>query len=222
MHTDAVAVGFDLHLFLNHCVLTHGGTMDGSSEEGPQAFPCHGKNVQAWLTSRRFQISPGAPMNMHNIAPVVDDDTRRGIAFRQELFRQGYEGGRCLAHHRTGRGWNDTLLLSHAGRGQPQHERCGGRVFPLVQLPALVHHGEEIVATADRLGGPKEQESVRSQRVMQHGQEPLLQRSIQVDQEIAAGEEVQFRERADPRGRCAVQRSPYPEFLWRYDSYDPL
>jgi hypothetical protein len=51
--------------------------MDGSSKEGPQAFPCHGKNVQARLTRRRYPDKPGAPMNMHNIAPLVDDDTRR-------------------------------------------------------------------------------------------------------------------------------------------------
>jgi hypothetical protein len=88
MHPDAVAVGFDLHFFLDHFVLTYGGTMDSSSEEGPQAFSCHGENIQAWLPRRQFQIGSCAPMNMQNIAPAIDDGTRWGIAFHQELVRQ--------------------------------------------------------------------------------------------------------------------------------------
>src|SRR5207248_1736783 len=137
--------GFDLHLFLDHVVLTHGGTMDGSSQEGPQAFPCHGKNVQAWPPRRRFQIGPGAPMNMQNIAPTIDDNARWGIAFHQELVCQRREGGHGLLHHRPGRGWSDTLLLSHAGWDQPWHARCGSCLFACVKLPALVHRSEEVV-----------------------------------------------------------------------------
>ena len=55
--------------------------------------------------------------------------------------------------------------------------------------------GKELLGPADRFGQPEQQEAMRLQRVVKQRQEFVLGLGFQIDEEIAAGEEVQFGKR---------------------------
>src|SRR4029077_1771780 len=68
-----------------------------------------------------------------------------------------------------------------------------GLCRPCEELPFPVDDGEETLEPADRFGGTEKQDAVRVQGVMKQRQEFLLGLGFQIDQEIAARQEVQLR-----------------------------
>ena len=57
----------------------------------------------------------------------------------------------------------------------------------------LVDLAEIILAPGNTFGWPKEKETARPQRIMEDREQPILQGRIQINQEIAAGNQVQLR-----------------------------
>jgi hypothetical protein len=76
-------------------------------------------------------------------------------------------------------------------------ELHGGRIDDLLLVDAvlLVHQGEQVGVGADRLGAPQHQKAHRPQGVVKDGHQLLLQRQAQIDQDVAADDQIQLRKR---------------------------
>ena len=68
-----------------------------------------------------------------------------------------------------------------------------------VNAKALVHLLEQLGRLADRFGGTDQQHPVRTQREVQGLEDPPLGDLVQVDEQIAATDEIEARERRVPR-----------------------
>src|SRR3970282_1336230 len=118
-----------------------------------QSFPRHLDQMVCRLAWRRFEIGPGVPMNVDDLAPDVDDDRRRRETRYQELLDQ--IGNRRGADGDRGR------LVVYAGLGYPFHQttrkpfqvgKRAGLSRPPEELPFPVNDGEETFEPADRFG----------------------------------------------------------------------
>ena len=88
---DGIPVGLHAHAFMDDRGVLAGGPAQGGGEVNPQALARHVQDVQARLAGGRFEVIPGAPVDVEDVTPVVDDDTGRGIAIQQGLFEQDRE-----------------------------------------------------------------------------------------------------------------------------------
>ncbi len=88
----------------------------------------------------------------------------------------------------------DRHVRRRHGREKPARDcalRAVNILLALIQLRLAVQHGKKIAELADRLGGAQEEKAVRVQRVVEQGNELLLQVSAHIDQEVAAADEVE-------------------------------
>ena len=53
---------------------------------------------------------------------------------------------------------------------------------------------EQVIASGDVLGRSQEQPALRPQRIMEYGNQPLLQTGVEIDQQIAADDQIHARE----------------------------
>ena len=67
---------------------------------------------------------------------------------------------------------------------------AGYEVYPRPRAELDVTDVEEVARLPDRLGGPEEEEPRRLQRVVERGDEPLLEDRFEVDEEVPATDEV--------------------------------
>ena len=135
--------------------LLAGGPAQGRGQVNPQTLARHFQDVQARLAGRRFEVIPRAPVDVKDVAPVVDDDTGRGIAIEEGLFEQGRElrllGAASGLAAADGNG-----LPPRQHRREPRRQRSGSdRLFAREDPPFLVEHGEVVAQTADALRVPR-------------------------------------------------------------------
>ena len=123
---------------------------------------------------------------------VGDDHRRRRVLLEQPLVEIGRRDaiGRPRARHARGDGGT-----------VERRRRTSGSASRLVTVPALVDvrrlvdAHEQVVRAFRRFRRAEEQIAARPQREMERLDQPLLDRPIQVDQQVAAGDEVEVRER---------------------------
>ena len=73
----------------------------------------------------------------------------------------------------------------------------GWILFPLIEFLLTIKSGEDVVKVAGGFGGAEKESATGAQRVVKEGDQFLLQIGVQIDQEIAATEQVKF-------GECRV------------------
>ena len=159
-----------------------------------QSFPRHLDQTVCRRAGRRFQVGAGMPVNVDDFTPGVHEDRRWRVARDQQLLDEiGNRGG---AHGGKGR------LGLRAGLGGPFHQslrkpfqtrKRAGLRRPPEQFPFPVDDSKERFELPDRFGRTEEQDAVRLQGIVEQRQEFLLCLGFQIDQEIAAGQEVQLR-----------------------------
>src|SRR5690348_1268967 len=77
----------------------------------------------------------------------------------------------------------------------------------------LIDRGEEIAVSRYRLGQAQEEIPVRLQGVMEDGDHPSLQIRVEIDEQVAAGDEVQPRERRVPQDAVGRENAEIADLL---------
>ena len=102
----------------------------------------------------------------------------------------------ALSRLRIGRGaqWPGCGARSRVAFDR-QMKRRRRRGFPGIDLVLLVHRLEQVGEAADGFRGAQKQKSLRLERVMERGERLLLQARLEINQQVAATDEVHARER---------------------------
>ena len=189
-------VGLDPQALRLHRAAAFGRALDRLAERGRQAFPRHLEEVEARRARRRLEVGAGLPAELHDLHVGVDDDAGRRVPAQDETVGLLLDRGRAPAR----------LVLLRARRrsdlgvaGDAEAEVGRRPRFPPVDLVLLVNGREEIREPADALRGAEFQEAGGLERVMEDRDDALLQRGAEIDQHVAAADQVELRERRVPR-----------------------
>ena len=169
--------------------------VEGGRQGLPQAFPGHVQDVvDAGLARPQFQIQAAVAMDVEDIALAVDEGAGRRELIQQPLLGQVAER---LAVRRDRFARGPQARPRHVRKGPPQvRAGCAGSILPaLVDFRFPVHHLEEVAEVAHGLRGALEEETAGVQGVVEQRNDLLLQVPAQVDQEVAAADQVQPGER---------------------------
>src|SRR5207302_7649240 len=80
------------------------------------------------------------------------------------------------------------------GDQQRQSGMHAGMVAALKNAALSIERCKQLGMLGQRLGGAEKQITARAERVMKHRHEPLLQLLVEIDQEIAARDQIDARE----------------------------
>ena len=200
-------LGPDPHAVLAHHMRVFARLRDGRAQRQHQALARHLQQVETRLAHRRREVCRGRPAELQHLQLGIDQHAGRselvhrdavGLALGVDLGVKALGGiGLGDAEAQRGRGaaqaaGRDGLAALVHGR-QVKGRRGGGLLA--VDLVLAVERGEQLGEAADRLGRAQPQEAVWLQRVVKNREHFLLQARLEVDQQVAAGDEVQARER---------------------------
>ncbi len=162
------------------------------SQRRAQAFARHLDDVQIGPAGRQLEEGVDPTVNLLDLPRRIDHHGRRPEALgqiaaqrireverrascREPAARGGRRGRRSLgpAHRRPGAG----------GVAAPEHP------------PARVERTEELLGAADALARAEEQEAAGVEAVVEDGKQVLLRARKQIDEEVAAGDQIHARER---------------------------
>ena len=159
---------------------------EGVAERQQQPLAGHPEDIVARLARGRRQVVAGLTAELEDVEVVVDQDADGGVLPQHEGV------GRALpVHRRDGRRGEDIRGLPRVdfptveGRVLPQPRRFLG-----VDAILRVHHAEQARERADRLRGAQHEKPVRVQGVMERRDDLLLERRAEVDQHVAATDQV--------------------------------
>jgi len=133
-----------------------------------------------------MQIPIHRPERVEHFVAGVDEHRRRRKGVDHQPFREYRQGARQLrplgrrargeAHHVALAAWKAAQRLAAAA--EPE------------QVRRLGLDGELAFAAAERFGVAEQQQAARPQREAEHGQHLLLRVRLQVDHQVAAGDEI--------------------------------
>ena len=160
---------------------------------GLQALARHVEDVQAGPPRGGLQEMAGAAVDIDHVAPLADDHAGGGVVREQQPIYLRVEVR--LLRGGSGQGHPHLEVHSAGLRGKPV-EGLRGRPGLLApeNLPLLVHDLKQVAEAADGLRGTEEEQAAGLERVVEDGQQPALQVGVEVDEEVAAGDEVQLGE----------------------------
>ena len=156
----------------------------------------HGINVPVGFARCWLQICACPAADEEDIALVVGQHGGRRVALQEKLLGQRLE---------VGRGFVRACLPSRGGsRMGARGQNRGGEVDRLCPQDAIqapkdlcpgLQRGKEVCGGADGLRAAKEQEPVGIQAVVKERQEFLLQLGREIDEKVAAAQDVEPGER---------------------------
>lgn len=148
----------------------------------------HPQHVRLRLAGRRLEVGARAPAELHDLQPVVDEHAHRRVARQQEVVGLPLRLARGVPPVRQRAVGAPQVGLSPGGEGEDAR-------------PALAHLGEEPVRRVDRLEQvaeaadglalPEEQVAPLVEAVVQHREDAALQVGVEVDEHVAAADEVE-------------------------------
>ena len=151
----------------------------------------HGEDVPVGPAGGRLE-EPARPA-----VGVEDIPGPRGQHYRRPVLPQDQPVGQLLqvgGRHRPGsRG--RVAGLRQGDRGREGRRRRRGLPGPAEEPELRVDRGEEVREGPDRLGRAEDEHAPRVERVVEEGDQALLDRRLQVDQQVPAGEDVDPGER---------------------------
>ena len=193
-----VAIGLDAQTRCAHDILAGCGLVQAHREVATQTFTRHFQNVvDAGLALRRLQVHAGAPVQVKYVSLAIDQ--RRG---QRELLQQGLLGK--LAQRALGQvrrfvgGGQGRPVVVHQRRQKPAQRSALGalKIFlALVDLGLALQHGKQVALFARRLRRAQEQHAARLQGIVKQRDQLLLQFCAQVNQQVAATDQVELGER---------------------------
>ena len=134
--------------------------------------------------------------DVDDISLVVEHNRRRRIHLQQDLIGRRLQqvGGSC-----GNPGCGHGVLLARAGQGRERFQQDIGSAHEGVILAQIepqprLDRGEQMVELPDGLRTPQKQHATRTQAVVEQGQQPALQQGSKIDQQVAAGNQVELGE----------------------------
>ena len=171
--------------------------MQGRGQFAPQPFAGHLQDVvDAGLARGRLQVHPGAAVEVEDVALAVDQRGGRGDLLQQRLFGQ-FAQRQFPAPNFFPAAVRQRRLHRRHGRenaAQGRALRAVQVLLALVQLALAVQRGKQVAELAHGLRGAQEEKTARVQRVVEQGNELLLQVAAHIDQQVAATDQVEFGE----------------------------
>ena len=168
-------------------------------------FARHLQHVEARLAGGRLEVRAGRPAELQDLQSALISTP--GGANWLTVMRSA---SRCALSSPRKPSGGSARRRPSADRKQAARRRAArsAALFPDRQvkrrgrrgllgedLVLLVHRLEEIGEAADRFRGAQEQEPAGLERVVERGQHLLLQARLEIDQQVAATDEVHARER---------------------------
>ena len=188
----AAAIGADRDVPLDGDLSRAGRLVHGRAQVRPQPGAGHAVDVDARRAGRQLEILAGPRRAMQQLAIAVDHDIGRAVTLEKLAFGQALQrfllGG---ISRRRGK-------LAPAAVRRRQREL---RQPPLDQRPAaeeamlLVDRAEQPRMARHVLRGAEKQKAAVVQGIVEQGNQPVLQLRREVDQKIAAGDQVELGER---------------------------
>ena len=169
------------------------GLLDCRAQIHEKAFPGHLQHVEAGDSRASFQVAARAPAELDHFHRLVDDDARRRVMREHDAVRLP----ECVnGRQRAGGG----LALRGPGGGMRRdrlrvvEHRTGDPRLLRKELVVFVLGPEEVAERADRLRRAEQQEAVRIEGMVEDREDALLQPRLEIDEQVAAGEQVQVEE----------------------------
>ncbi len=190
VHLAEVAVLPDVESFLADGPPAPSRLEDRAAELDEQALAGHLEDVEARGAGRGFEVRARLSPKLNDLEGVVDQRSGRRVTAENQTVRLLLEVDRREPLRRRRR--------RGAFLGRPpltEVEDLAGRARPFREdAMVAVHRHEEISETRDRLGVSEHENALRTQGVMEDRHDPLLQEGLQIDQQVAAADEIQVRE----------------------------
>ena len=159
---------------------------DHAGEGLAQAFAGHGVDVDVGLAGGGLQIFAGAAADVEDVAFAIHQHGGRRPGLLDELVGELAEVFGALADGR----FADGAGLHFAGKLQVGK---GLRLVEAAEQACLVVDGlEQVAEIADGFGAAEQQQAIAVERVIKQRQQFLLQLRPEVDQQVAAGEDVEL------------------------------
>ena len=158
----------------------------------------HLQDVDAHVPRRQLEERARAAACSHDAKIAIHDHRRRGVAIEQEAVGVVLS----LPDRIHARPLADVPLEGPRGRGEQRQQRLGLVVTAVdlldVKLELLDGEREEIRTRAYGLGAAQHQHPLGLERVVEDTQNLSLHRLVQVDEHIAADDEIELGERGIP------------------------
>ncbi len=154
---------------------------------------------------------PDAAGAEQHIAQLVDDGARRGVLLQEHPLEKAVRGGGGRAGGSVRPG---AVAVEEPAVAQGKIQR-----EPVLHLPAqedavhLVHRLEQVGTGGQPLRGPQEEDPPGPEGEMEQGHQLALQVRLEVDEDVAAGDEVQRGERRIPHEVLHGEYAHVPQFL---------
>src|SRR5262249_41755135 len=150
------------------------------------------ENVERRGARRRLEVGAGTSPELQNFEGIVDDDAGRAVPLDDLAI------GELLQAEERARLVGSSLLVVARSRRRAErkieHRRSRDVAFE-INLELAVHEREEIGRLPHGFRGAEDHESLWIQRIVEDAKHLLLQGGLHVDEDIAAADEIEPRER---------------------------
>ena len=166
----------------------------GAAQRHLESVARQGEEVGGRLTARLLQVVAGLAMERMHAEMVIDQHGCGRIALQQGALERVHDVAPSLMRPRLVAPAG--LDREVGGRNQRKiDEVVARRPEPAVDPPPFRHRVEQILVAGDAFRGTEKQMSVLAQREMEQGQQLALHLRFQVDQHVAAADQIEPRER---------------------------
>ncbi len=182
------ALRLHVYLFLAYRPVLRARRVESRPQRVEQALARQLEDAQARFARRRLEKRTDLPAEPDDLQRAVDDDAGRPVLLEQDSIHFVVNRPLIPARRvgrRAPRGRDDREPL---GREIGRHADVDRRLP--VDAPFLVDDREERLL-ARGFGRPQHQVARGLQRVMEDRHQPLLLRGIEIDQHVAAGDEIE-------------------------------
>ena len=200
------AVLFDANVLLAHGRVVSGRLGDGRTQGQHQSLARHLQHVETRRPGGRFEVGAGDAAKLQNLPLGIDEYAGRSEVVDRDAV--GFALGALLGAKAVDLGpdagslWHGDparmagcVPLAAVGDRQGQDE--GRRRGSLLDVDLLlsVQGLEQLGKAADRFRPTQPQKAVRLECVVKNREQLLLHAGLEIDQQIAAGDDVDARER---------------------------
>ena len=210
-HPTATGRRFDQTVPDCNSDLPVGRPLQSRPHRPPDLFVGKGQQVEGWCACREHEEPGRVAVDVDDLPGFIYGDCRRGVTVEERATDE-------LGRDRRARPDDDRNRVRrntpHSGRDGRKVEGAGaGRPDPAVDAVLLVDRFEVPFGRGGRLGRAEHQRPTLAQAEVQQGEYPLLGCRLKVDQQVAAGDDIEPRERRILQDVLRGEDHEFPKFL---------
>ena len=145
------------------------------------------------LAARLLEVVAGRPVELVHVEVAIDQDARRREALQQRALERVAGAARGSRGER--RPVASVRLAARRADQREIHDVVARRPEPAVDPPFLRYWLEQVLLPGDALGGAEKQVPALAQREVEQGEHLLLDLRLEVDQQVAAADQIEPGER---------------------------